>query len=119
MTKLVKFAVTGPLVSTMECTRAMGAAASTRGRAADLSPGCVRARDIARWTRAVATTARLCRLKKCVEIGMNLDGVYRRQGLMKNLYLQQKVQQLSHQVTCALIWLLRRKLSVFPLPPLN
>ena len=57
--QLVKFAATAPRANTMECTPVMGAAASTRGRAADLSPGCVRARDIVRWTRAVVTTVRL------------------------------------------------------------
>ena len=56
--QLVKFAVTAPPANTTECTLAMGAVASTRGRVADRNPGCVRARDIVRLTRAVVTTVR-------------------------------------------------------------
>lgn len=46
--QFVKFAVTVPLANIMGCTHAMVAVASIRGRAAALSPGCVRARDIVR-----------------------------------------------------------------------
>jgi len=36
----------------------MGVAVSLRERAAELSPGCVRAKENALWTRAAATTVR-------------------------------------------------------------
>ena len=54
----MKCVETDALESIMECTHAMGAVDSTRGRAVELSPGCVRARGSALWTRVAGMTAR-------------------------------------------------------------
>ena len=54
----MKCVETGVLESIMECTHAMGAVDSTRGRVVELSLGCVRARGSARWTRVAGMTAR-------------------------------------------------------------
>ena len=56
--QLVKYVETGPLGSIMGCSRVMAAAGSTSGRAGELSRGCASSRDNARWTKAVATTAK-------------------------------------------------------------
>ena len=48
-----------PLGNSMECTHAMGAVASTKERPDERSPGCAKARDIVRWTKAVAMTVKL------------------------------------------------------------
>ena len=54
----MKCAGTGPPGSTTACTHAMGAAAFTRERPVEPSPGCARARDTVRWTKAVAMTVK-------------------------------------------------------------
>ena len=54
----MKCVATGRLGNTTECSHAMGVAVSLRERAAELSPGCVRAKENALWTRAAATTVR-------------------------------------------------------------
>ena len=54
----MKCVETDVLESIMECTHAMGAVDSTRGRVVELSLGCVRARGSALWTRVAGMTAR-------------------------------------------------------------
>ena len=54
----MKCVETDALESIMECTHAMGAVDFTRGRAVELSPGCVRARGSALSIRVAGTTAR-------------------------------------------------------------
>ena len=42
----------------MECSHVMVAVGSTRERAVGLSPGCVRAKETAQWTRAAEMTVK-------------------------------------------------------------